>query len=120
MALPSRCPACHTVWLSCAVANALTGNSLRQAPEVVQALSFAWAAVSETVGTSDGLCYPMYILMCRKLYLTSKLEEGDASVDVQECMENMKEDWKEDTEGRPVLSEAQFAKSWFQVRAHET
>ena len=33
-----------------------------------------------------------YILMCRKLYLTSKLEEGDASVDVQECMENMKED----------------------------
>ena len=39
----------------------------------------------------------MYTVMCRKLYLSSKLEEGDARIDVQECMENMKEDWKEDT-----------------------
>jgi hypothetical protein len=93
------------------------GNSLRQAPEVVEALSSAWTTVCETVGTSDGLCYQMYTVMCRKLYLSSKLEEGDAHIDVQECMENMKEDWKEDTDGRPVLSEAQFVKSWFQVRA---
>ena len=57
----------------------------------------------------------MYTAMCRKLYLNSKIDEGDASIDVRECMENMKEDWKEDTEGRPVLSETQFAKSWFQV-----
>ena len=45
----------------------------------------------------------------------SKLEEGESSIDVSECMENMREDWKEDTDGRPLLSEDLFNRCWFQL-----
>ena len=48
-------------------------NALKQASEVEEALLFAWNAIAEAVGTSDGLNYDMYTVMCRKLYLAVRV-----------------------------------------------
>ena len=83
-------------------------ESLRSAPEVVGALSDAWEACAAASSSPQGLTFPVYSVMCRKMYLAAKLEDAEGQVDPEECMEHMKEDWEEDTDGADLLTEPLF------------
>ena len=90
-------------------------NSLKTDPDVQKALTEAWDACSTACGSREGLNFDSYAVMCRKLYLAGKLDEGDADIDPKDCLENIKEDWKDDAGGAQLLNEDLFRKCWFQL-----
>ena len=83
-------------------------EALRTAPEVTEALRDGWESCTAASSCPDGLDYNAYSVMCRKMYLAAKLEDGEGDVDPAECNEHMNEDWQDDTGGASLLSEQLF------------
>ena len=112
--------------------------SLRNEPEVLDALKYAWQRVVHAelnvridsreprvafrvpfVGLSSGtelaLSPRAYATMIRKLYLLLKETERDARVNAVECVRSIKEDWPKDSAGGGDLKEVQFFNCWFEL-----
>ena len=89
-------------------------QALRDDPLVADALDSAWLAISGAAGRST-LTREAYATMNRKLYLALKAEDRDLEIDVNDCLVSLKDDWKEDAQGRQTIDEAGFKKCFFQL-----
>ena len=89
---------------------------VRMSDEVAEACQLAWVSVMQAAhhqagsdesgvdaaGTASraalqaGLTREAYEAMSRKLYLLSKLLDGDVNIDAADCRASAEEDWRED------------------------
>ena len=109
--------------------------SLRQEPEVIEALGYAWQRVTHaelnirsesrqcgaqargrTIGSAElSLSRVAYATMIRKLYLTLKERDRDAKIHPNDCLRSVAEDWAKDAGGATVLNEPTFHNCWFEL-----
>ena len=89
-------------------------HQVRLQEDVVEALEKAWKAVSGACGSSV-LTRQMYTTMCRKLYLATRIDDGEAFIDSGDFLKTLDDDWMDDSQGKRVLTKEGFYRCWFQL-----
>ena len=74
------------------------------------------AAQQALAELANGLTKPAYTIMMRKLYLMSKLRDGETDFNMRDFLNTTEEDWIDDAgPDATVLDEAGFKRAWFQL-----
>ena len=87
-------------------------EKLKHDRDVVEALQLAWERISPP---SERLTHEDYIVMSRKIYLALKADAEEGDFDPHDCLDDVEEDWLEDSGGKQFLGGGDFFKCWFQL-----
>lgn len=103
--------ACSSDWYTDTML--LERDLLRQHPVVIAALKEAFEMLLSPGSTK--LSKEAYFTVGRRVYLRSCLQTGDADIDAQECLAELRRDYAKDCGADGELDWEQFRDSWFEL-----